>query len=116
MGRLCGGGRNIRIPTGHESSPRLTDERSWNLTLMEQAMRTPHVDDVVRLNQDIPELELHRGQTGVVRSTWFAPTVAYEVEFDFSSDHHAKRALLLERQVTVEKALFDFDTNVDRQD
>ena len=76
-------------------------------------MRQPHVDDVVRLNQDIPELELHRGQTGVVRSTWFAPTVAYEVEFDFS-DAHAKRALLLERQVTVEQALFDFDTNVDR--
>ena len=77
-------------------------------------MRHPHVDDVVRLNQDIPELELTRGQTGVIRSTWFAPTVAYEVEFDFSDALHAKRALLLERQVTVEKALFDFDTNVDR--
>ena len=57
-------------------------------------MRQPHVDDVVRLNQDIPELELTRGQTGVVRSTWFAPTVAYEVEFDFSDALHAKRGEL----------------------
>jgi len=55
-------------------------------------MRQPHIDDVVRLNQDIPELELQRGQTGVVRSTWFAPTVAYEVEFDATGE--AKRALL----------------------
>jgi hypothetical protein len=73
-------------------------------------MRQPHVDDVVRLNQDIPELELMRGQTGVVRSTWFAPTVAYEVEFDFSG-LGGRRALLLERQVTVEEVMFG--TNVD---
>ena len=78
-------------------------------------MRQPHVDDVVRLNQDIPELELHRGQTGVVRSTWFAPTVAYEVEFDFSEANQAKRALLLERQVTVEGEDALFDQNVDLQ-
>jgi hypothetical protein len=74
-------------------------------------MRQPHVDDIVRLNQDIPELELQRGQTGVVRSTWFAPTVAYEVEFDLSGAN--KRALLLERQVTVEEVLFE--QNVDLQ-
>jgi hypothetical protein len=72
-------------------------------------MRQPHVDDFVLLNQDIPELELSRGQRGVVRSTWFAPTVAYEVEFDFEG--HGKRALLLERQVTIEEALAS--TNVD---
>ena len=74
-------------------------------------MRQPHVDDVVRLNQDIPELELQCGQVGVVRSTWFAPTVAYEVEFDPAGD--CKRALLLERQVTVEDEMFD--RNVDLQ-
>jgi hypothetical protein len=67
-------------------------------------MRQPHIDDFVRLNQDIPELELQRGMLGVVRSTWFAPTVAYEVEFD--QEGHGKRALLLERQVTVEDELF----------
>ena len=44
-------------------------------------MRQPHIDDFVRLTQDIPELSLNRGAVGVVRSTWFAPTVAYEVEF-----------------------------------
>jgi hypothetical protein len=73
-------------------------------------MRQPHIDDVVRLNQDIPELELQRGQTGVVRSTWFAPTVAYEVEFD--STGAGRRALLLERQVTVEEM---FQQNIDVQ-
>jgi hypothetical protein len=73
-------------------------------------MRQPHVDDFVFLNQDIPELELQRGQRGVVRSTWFAPTVAYEVEFDQAGDA-TRRALLLERQVTVEL----FDQNVDVQ-
>lgn len=75
-------------------------------------MRQPHVDDFVRLNQDIPELELERGQLGVVRSTWFAPTVAYEVEFD--PEGTGKRALLLERQVTVEGEVM-FDQNVDLQ-
>ena len=74
-------------------------------------MRQPHVDDVVRLNQDIPELELQRGQVGVIRSTWFAPTVAYEVEF--AAEGHERRALLLERQVTVEEEMFA--QNVDLQ-
>jgi hypothetical protein len=75
-------------------------------------MRQPHVDDFVRLNQDIPELELQCGQVGVVRSTWFAPTVAYEVEFDPAGER--RRALLLERQVTVEDEDL-FDRNVDLQ-
>ena len=74
-------------------------------------MRRPSIDDFVRLTQDIPELSLNRGSVGVVRSTWFAPTVAYEVEFDFSDALHAKRALLLERQVTIEEMLFE--SNVD---
>lgn len=73
-------------------------------------MRSPHIDDVVCLNQDIPELELFRGQKGIVRSTWFAPTVAYEVEFNSEG---GRRALLMERQVTVEETLFD--RNVDLQ-
>ena len=62
-------------------------------------MRKPHIDDQVRLNQDIPELHLRTGMLGVVRSTWFAPTTAFEVEFDV--DGSGTRALLLERQVTV---------------
>lgn len=75
-------------------------------------MRQPHVDDFVRLNQDIPELELERGQLGVVRSTWFAPTTAYEVEFTLEG--LGKRALLMERQVTIEEETM-FDQNVDLQ-
>jgi hypothetical protein len=74
-------------------------------------MRQPHVDDFVRLNQDIPELELLRGQLGVVRSTWFAPSIAYEVEF--ALDGQGTRALLLERQVTIEDEAFE--QNVDLQ-
>jgi len=62
-------------------------------------MRKPHIDDQVRLNQDIPELHLRSGMVGVVRSTWFAPTTAFEVEFDVEGA--GTRALLLERQVTV---------------
>ena len=66
-------------------------------------MRQPHVDDFVRLTQDIPELALIRGEVGVVRSTWFAPTVAYEVEFHHTGLDRATRALLLAEQVQVEE-------------
>jgi hypothetical protein len=58
-------------------------------------MRKPHIDDIVRLTQDIPELALNRGEVGVVRSTWFSPSVAYEVEFhQIGNDCHT-RALLM---------------------
>ena len=66
-------------------------------------MRQPHVDDYVRLTQDIPELALNRGEVGVVRSTWFAPTIAYEVEFHQVGLDHETRALLLAEQVQVEE-------------
>jgi len=41
----------------------------------------PEVNQSVRLIKDIPELGLHSGEVGVVRSKWFAPSTAYEVEF-----------------------------------
>jgi hypothetical protein len=66
-------------------------------------MRQPHVDDFVRLTQDIPELALLRGEIGVVRSTWFAPTIAYEVEFHQMGLDTATRALLLAEQVQVDE-------------
>jgi hypothetical protein len=66
-------------------------------------MRRPHVDDFVRLRQDIPELSLNRGEVGVVRSTWFAPTVAYEVEFHQIGHDYQTRALLLGDQLEVEE-------------
>lgn len=71
-------------------------------------MRQPQIDDFVRLTTDIPELALHRGDVGVVRSTWFAPTTAYEVEFHPVGLHNETRALLLAEQVLVEDGpLFD---------
>lgn len=66
-------------------------------------MRKPHVDDFVRLTQDLPELALHRGEVGVVRSTWFAPSMAYEVEFHPAGINGEARALLLAEQVQVEE-------------
>lgn len=67
-------------------------------------MRQPHVNDHVRLTQDIPELELSRGDIGVVRSTWFAPHMAYEVEFNSIGLSGETRALLLEEQLQVQDA------------
>jgi hypothetical protein len=66
-------------------------------------MRQPHIDDFVRLTQDIPELSLNRGTVGVVRSTWFAPTIAYEVEFHKIGHDYQCRALLMAEQVQVEE-------------
>lgn len=66
-------------------------------------MRQPNIDDFVRLTQDIPELALTRGEVGVVRSTWFAPTIAYEVEFHVVGLDHQCRALLMAEQVQIEE-------------
>lgn len=66
-------------------------------------MRQPHVDDFVRLTKDIPELSLSRGEVGVVRSTWFAPSVAYDVEFHLRGQQHETRVLLMAEQVEVEE-------------
>jgi hypothetical protein len=66
-------------------------------------MRQPHVDDFVRLTRDIPELALHRGEIGVVRSTWCAPTTAYEVEFHPIGMNSETRALLMAEQLQVEE-------------
>lgn len=77
--------------------------RSPEFGLMEEyPMRKPRIDDFVRLTTDIPELCLHRGDVGVVRSTWFAPTLAYEVEFHPVGLDNQTRALLLAEQVQVE--------------
>jgi len=64
-------------------------------------MKDPIVDDVVQLRSDIPHLNLHKGDTGVVRSLWFAPAVAYEVEFATMGLDERTRAVLLRGQVVV---------------
>jgi len=64
-------------------------------------MRQPTIDDYVRLMRDIPELALRRGEIGVVRSTWFAPSSAFEVEFHQVGHDIQTRALLLADQLQV---------------
>ena len=39
------------------------------------------LNTTVRLTHDVPELWLHRGEVGVVRSVWLSPADCYEVEF-----------------------------------
>jgi hypothetical protein len=51
------------------------------------------------LIQDIPELGLHRGDVGVVCSTWFEPSTAFEVEFRGVRLDCAVRALLMPNQI-----------------
>ena len=55
--------------------------------------------EFVRLVQDIPELGLRSGEVGTICSTWFAPTPAYEVEFQSQGLSYATRALLLSSQI-----------------
>jgi len=68
-------------------------------------MRPPEVDDFVRLVKDIPELGLARNEVGIVRSTWFEPHTAYEVEFRPRGQIFRTRALLMAEQVQVEDLL-----------
>lgn len=82
-------------------------------------MRNPTVDDVVRLNKDLPYLNLRKGDTGVVRSLWFAPREAYEVEFHRSavaSDalglDEKTRAVLMREQVDLTELLEGGDASV----
>lgn len=65
-------------------------------------MRRPTVDDHVRLTHDVPDLSLQRGQVGIVCSTWFAPALAYEVEFESLEKSGQVRALLNEWELQVE--------------
>jgi hypothetical protein len=56
-------------------------------------------DDQVELTKDLPELGLHRGDTGVVCSTWFAPSTAFEVEFQPHTPGGSVRTLLMRKQI-----------------
>ena len=64
-------------------------------------MRLPGINDPVRLKHDVPELELHRGEQGIIRSTWCAPAMVYEVEFERSDLAPNRRALLQAEQIVV---------------
>ena len=60
------------------------------------------IDERVQVMQDIPELELHYSDVGTVRSTWFEPTTAYEVDFQRRQPLCCVRALLMPNQIRVE--------------
>ena len=53
----------------------------------------------VRLVQDVPELGLRRGDVGLVCSTWFEPSTAFEVEFKSRAVGCGVRALLMPSQI-----------------
>jgi hypothetical protein len=91
--------RDYNETFGQEDRPSGRIWSSWRILMT----RAPHVDDFVRLTRDIPELSLNRGEIGVVRSTWFAPSVAYEVEFHQIGHDYQTRALLLAEQLAVEE-------------
>jgi hypothetical protein len=65
-------------------------------------MSQPKINDSVRLVQDIPEFSLSKGEIGVVRSTWFAPAVSYEVEFHQLGLSYEVRCLLTAEQLVVQ--------------
>jgi hypothetical protein len=55
-------------------------------------------NDVVQLADDLPELKLHAGDRGIVRTAWYFPNVAFEVEF---GREHGIKLLLLPDQLLV---------------
>lgn len=65
-------------------------------------MKDPMVDDVVRLTSDVPHLNLHKGDLGVVRSLWKGASIAYEVEFNQLGLDERTRAVLLREQVALD--------------
>ena len=56
-------------------------------------------NDRVSLTEDLPELELRQGQSGVVRNAWLYPNIAYEVEFSSLKGTGYGSVLLLQEQI-----------------
>lgn len=66
-------------------------------------MRTPHVDDRVRLIDDVPETDLIRGRVGVVCSQWSGQQEPlYEVEFLSGEGDEVARLLLRQTQIEID--------------
>ena len=58
-------------------------------------------EDRVQLLEEIAEFELHQGDVGIVRTSWYFPTVAFEVEFTVLGKR--LRLLLLGEQICHEQ-------------
>ncbi len=68
-------------------------------------MRAMMATNRVRLTEDLPELRLYRGDVGVIRSAWFYPNMAFEVEFPGASENQPRRVLLLHEQIEPEERM-----------
>ncbi len=65
-------------------------------------MPPAHIDAVVRLKEDVPTLDLRRGDEGVVVSIWLSPgDLQCEVEFKRLGRSGTVRALLRTLQLEV---------------
>ncbi len=67
-------------------------------------MAQVHAEEFVHLAQDLPDLGLHRGDVGLVCSTWFDPNTAVEVEFRSDVTDCRIRALLMPNQIREAKS------------
>jgi len=70
----------------------------------------------VRLNREIPELLLNRGDVGIIKSKWCSN--AYEVEFHKSGQPLAVRSLVFAEHIEIldlasEQALFNAEVGID---
>jgi hypothetical protein len=71
-------------------------------------MRQPAVDDFVRLNRDIPELALSRGQVGVICGRQCQSNMVYEVDFHLiGHDMQIHAILAADDMQVVEGSLFE---------
>jgi hypothetical protein len=57
-------------------------------------MRSPEINDLVVLLEDLPNLGLEFGDVGRVRNRWSHPSPAYEVEFYCEESNTRTRAVL----------------------
>ncbi len=65
-------------------------------------MPPAHINATVRLLEDVPGLDLQRGDQGVVVSVWLSPgDFLYEVEFSISRRSPTVRTLLRAGQLEV---------------
>jgi len=62
-------------------------------------MWKPQLDEQVRLTHDMPQQALTRGDVGFVRSRWFSPDVAFEVEFRPRGSGEEIRAIVMPPQI-----------------